>query len=134
MLTNVVDNIENYFKSNTEAKEREYYDYPVMNNEEREKTENVNNFIGVFCPRGYYYQNNKGKIEIISDENTIVTSSQQISDNLNNFISNKSTRNSTSIETFSNLQNKNLNNNNCVYNDILWVLVILFFFLFLNYF
>lgn len=134
MLTNVIDNVEDYFKSNTEAVNREYYDYPVMSKTEKKKTENINDFIGVFCPRGYYYQNNTGKIEIVSDETPIVSSSQQMSDNLNNFISNSSTGNSTSIETFSNINNKNNNNMNCVYNDLLWVLVILFFFIFLNYF
>jgi hypothetical protein len=132
MLTNITDNVENYFKSNTESVNREYYDYPKMNNTDKEKTENINNFIGVFCPRGYYYQNDKGKIEIVSDKKPIITSSQQISNNLNNYISNSSTGNSTSIETFSNYNNNN--NINCVYNDLLWILVILFFLIFLNYF
>ena len=132
MLSNVVDNIEDYFKTNTEAESRSYYTYPTLTDEEKAKVQSVNNFIGVFCPRGYYYQDSDGMIEIISDATPVVSSSQQMANNLSNFISNNPSGSSDSIESFANheMMTVGANNKGCVWNDLIWVVIVLFLFFF----
>ena len=134
MLSNVVDNVEDYFKTNTEAESRSYYSYPTLTNEEKAKVQSVNNFIGVFCPRGYYYQDSDGMIEIISDATPVVSSSQQMANNLSNFISNNPTGSSDSIESFTNHEMIGCRERSCVWNDLIWVMVILFLAFFLRFY
>lgn len=134
MLSNVVDNVEDYFKTNTEAESRSYYSYPTLTNEEKAKVQSVNNFIGVFCPRGYYYQDSDGMIEIISDATPVVSSSQQMANNLSNFVSNNPTGSSDSIESFTNHEMIGCIERSCVWNDLIWVMVILFLTFFLRFY
>ena len=142
MLSNVVDNVEDYFKSTTEAESRNYYTYPTLTDGEKAKVQSVNNFIGVFCPRGYYYQDSDGMIEIISDATPVVSSTQQMANNLSNFISNNPSGSSDSIESFSNhemITHANhkmidINRGSCVWNDLVWVVVILFLIFFLRFY
>ena len=144
MLSNVVDNVEDYFKTTTEAESRSYYTYPTLTDEEKAKVQSVNNFIGVFCPRGYYYQDSDGMIEIISDATPVVSSSQQMANNLSNFISNNPSGSSDSIESFANHEMMTTNANHemiahtnhgsCVWNDLVWVVMILFLVFFLRFY
>jgi len=115
MFKNIVDNIEKYFETNTESKSRDYYKYPKLSNEEQLKIKDINNYIGVFCPSGYYYQNNNGKIDIIKNNSNKITLTQDISNSLQNFINN----NTNTIEHFN-------NNNNCVYyNNFIKIILLI---------
>lgn len=96
MLSNLIDDVEDYLKSNTEEKSNEYTQYPSMSSNEREATENINNFIGTFCPQGHYYVKKNGMIDI-QPSTVPITSTSHVSNNLSNF------NTSTNIENFSNL-------------------------------
>ena len=96
MLSNLVNDVEDYIKSNTEEKNNEYTEYPPMNSYEREATENINNFIGTFCPQGHYYVKKNGMIDI-QPSTVPITSTSHVSSNLSNF------NTGTNIENFSNL-------------------------------
>ena len=98
MLSDLVDNIEDYLKSNTEEKSNEYTVYPKMNSSERKATQNINNYIGTFCPQGHYYLKKNGMIEIQKDT-VPITSSTNLNKNLSNF------NTEINIETFSNVSN-----------------------------
>ena len=43
MLSNLIDDVENYLKSNTEEKSNEYTKYPSISTNERKAIENINN-------------------------------------------------------------------------------------------
>lgn len=96
MLSNLIDDVEDYLKSNTEEKSNEYTQYPPMNSNERKATENINNFIGTFCPQGHYYVKKNGMIDI-QPSTVPITSTSHVSSNLSNF------NTGTNIENFSNL-------------------------------
>ena len=102
MLTNVKDKLNKLMQEKTTPKKREYYSYPVVDSEERNRMETVNSFIGVFCPRGYYYQEGDGKIKITKDNTKVVTASVQLQDNLHNYMNGKTLDNSSKIESFGN--------------------------------
>lgn len=102
MLTNVKDKLNELMHEKTTPKEREYYSYPVMNSKERDRMETVNSFIGVFCPRGYYYQEGDGQIKITKDDTKVVTASVQLQNNLSNYMNGKTLNNSSKIESFNN--------------------------------
>ena len=103
MLSNVKDKLNEFMHEKTKPKEREYYSYPVVNSKDRNRIESVNNFIGVFCPRGYYYLNDNGQIKITKDDTKIVTANAQLEDNLHNYMNGKTLNNSSKIESFENL-------------------------------
>jgi hypothetical protein len=95
MLSNLIDDVEDYLKSNTEEKSNEYTEYPSMSSSKREATENINNFIGTFCPQGHYYVKKNGMIDI-QPSTVPITSTSRITSNLSNF------NTETNIENFGN--------------------------------
>jgi hypothetical protein len=84
MLSNLVDNVEDYLKNNTEEKSNEYTRYPTMSSNNKKANENINNFIGTFCPQGHYYVKKNGMIDIQPNKIPI-TSTSHLKNNLSNF-------------------------------------------------
>ena len=96
MLSNIVSNVEDYLSTNTESKTNEYTTYPTLTSSQQTATNNVNNFIGTFCPQGYYYLEKNGMISI-QPSTVPITSSSNILSSISNYNTNTS-----SLETFVN--------------------------------
>ena len=101
MLSNIISNVEDYLSTNTESKTNEYTTYPTLTSSQQTATNNINNFIGTFCPQGYYYLEKNGMISIQPSTVPVTSSSNVLSS-----VSNYNTENS-SLETFVNGEDRN---------------------------
>lgn len=100
MLSNIISNVEDYLSTNTERKTNEYTTYPTLTSSQQTATNNINNFIGTFCPQGHYYLEKTGMISIQPSTVPVTSSS-----NVRASISNYNTENS-SLETFVNVEDR----------------------------
>ena len=96
MLSNIISNVEDYLSTNTESKTNEYTTYPTLTSSQQTANNNINNFIGTFCPQGHYYLEKNGMISIQPSTVPVTSSSNVLSS-----VSNYNTENS-SLETFVN--------------------------------
>lgn len=107
-----------------------YYNYPKIKNNEL-----VNNFIGTYCPMGYYNVNKRGTMKIVADR-PILSQSKQMENNLKNFSCydrscNNNSSNTEYIENFDNIDNSESINYNPsiknINNKITNITIIIFF-------
>lgn len=96
MLSNIISNVEDYLSTNTESKTNEYTTYPTLTSSQQTANNNINNFIGTFCPQGHYYLEKNGMISIQPSTVPVTSSSNVLTS-----VSNYNTENS-SLETFVN--------------------------------
>jgi len=99
MLSNIISNVEDYLSTNTESKTNEYTTYPTLTSSQQTASNNINNFIGTFCPQGYYFLEKNGMISIQPSTVPVTSSSSVLTS-----VSNYNTENS-SLETFVNGEN-----------------------------
>lgn len=100
MLSNIISNVEDYLSTNTESKTNEYTTYPILTSSQQTANNNINNFIGTFCPQGHYYLEKNGMISIQPSTVPVTSSSNVLAS-----ISNYNTENS-SLETFVNVEDR----------------------------
>lgn len=114
MLSNIISNVEDYLSTNTESKTNEYTTYPTLTSSQQTANNNINNFIGTFCPQGHYYLEKNGMISIQPSTVPVTSSSNVLTS-----VSNYNTENS-SLETFVNGEDRKDNEitNKQKYNNI----------------
>lgn len=103
MLSNIISNVEDYLSTNTESKTNEYTTYPTLTSSQQTANNNINNFIGTFCPQGHYYLEKNGMISI-QPSTVPVTSSSTVLTSISNYNTNTS-----SLETFVNGEDRKEN-------------------------
>lgn len=103
MLSNIISNVEDYLSTNTESKTNEYTTYPTLTSSQQTATNNINNFIGTFCPQGHYYLEKNGMISI-QPSTVPVTSSSNVLTSVSNY-----NNETSSLETFVNGEDKKNN-------------------------
>lgn len=127
MLSNIISNVEDYLSTNTESKTNEYTTYPTLTSSQQTATNNINNFIGTFCPQGHYYLEKDGMISI--QPSTIpVTSSSNVLTSVSNYNTDTS-----SLETFVNGEDSKVNDivnkkiyKNFFFSEQIFILILLF--------
>ena len=123
----IVKKVYNEINSKKENKKKSFYNYPSLNYNNNE----INNFIGLYCPMGYFNINNDGVRNIIPYRK-MLTTQHGLSKNLNNFTCansacNTFNKNSNIIENFA-----NKNNRDYLINIILFILSVLIILFILN--
>lgn len=103
MLSNIISNVEDYLSTNTENKTNEYTTYPTLTSSQQTATNNINNFIGTFCPQGHYYLEKNGMISI-QPSTVPVTSSSNVLTSVSNY-----NNETSSLETFVNGEDRKNN-------------------------
>ena len=127
MLSNIISNVEDYLSTKTESKTNEYTTYPTLTSTQQTATNNVNNFIGTFCPQGHYYLEKNGMISIQPSTVPVTSSSSVLTS-----VSNYNTENS-SLETFVNGEDSKVNDivnkkiyKNFFFSEQIFILILLF--------
>lgn len=98
-IKSFVDNTIDSITNTSEEEDLNTFNYPSISDTEQTKINSINNFIGVYCPMGYYKIKNDGSIKIIPNN-------QNTSTDYSNTLSSLSSSNSgsyTNLETFSNI-------------------------------
>ena len=127
--------INNLYKKHIKPTNNEkYFKYPDF------KEQSIyNDFIGIYCPMGFYKYNNKGNIKIIP-QRPIHSRSKVLKNNIKNFsckdntvdptnVSTINENDSCNIENFSNKNNNRTNNfNNKIISLILFLILFYFFY------
>jgi len=127
MLSNIISNVEDYLSTNTESKTNEYTTYPTLTSSQQTATNNINNFIGTFCPQGHYYLEKDGMISI-QPSTLPVTSSSSVLTSVSNYNTDTS-----SLETFVNGEDRKVNDivnkkiyKNFFFSEQIFILILLF--------
>lgn len=127
MLSNIISNVEDYLSTNTESKTNEYTNYPTLTSSQQAATNNINNFIGTFCPQGHYYLEKDGMISI-QPSTLPVTSSSSVLTSVSNYNTDTS-----SLETFVNGEDRKVNDivnkkiyKNFFFSEQIFILILLF--------